>query len=88
VFMYVSASSSHDFVASRADGENGHATSEPEEAGKLDMITLNPEKNAGVYHSSRGGGVCFVSEAVGESHYLHMLIGDIHECHGQTADSF
>jgi len=67
-----------------------HATSEPEEVGKLDMVTLNPEKNAGVYHNSRGGGVRFVSEAVGESHYLglHTLIGDIHDCHGSTADSF
>ena len=86
VFMYVSASSSHDFVASSADGENGHVTSEPKETGKLDMVALNPEKNEGVYHSSGGGGVRFVSEAVGESRYLglHTLIGDMHDCHGQT----
>jgi len=33
VFMNVSASPSYDFTASSADGENGHATSEPEEMG-------------------------------------------------------
>jgi len=72
VFMYVSASPSYDFTASSADGEDGHATGEPEETGKLDMITLNPEKIEGVYHSSGGGGIHFLSEAFGESRYLSI----------------
>jgi len=73
-FMYVSASSA--YLASGAGGEKGNAVAE---AGKLDMITLNPEKIEGVYHSSGGGGVHFVSEAVGESHYLgiHTLSGEL-----------
>ena len=72
VFMNVSASPAYDFAASSADGENGHVTSEPEEMGKLDMVTLNPEKIEGVYHSSGGGGVHFISEAFGESRYLSI----------------
>ena len=72
VFMYMSASPAYDFTASSADGEDGHATSEPEEVGKLDMITLNPEKIEGVYHSSGGGGIHFLSEAFGESRYLSI----------------
>ena len=74
VFMYVSASPA--YLASTAVGENGRAAAE---VGKLDMITFNPEKIEGVYHSSGGGGVHFVSEAVGESHYLgiHTLSGEL-----------
>ena len=74
VFMYVSASPA--YLASTAVGENGRAAAE---VGKLDMITFNPEKIEGVYHSSGGGGVHFVSEAVGESRYLgiHTLSGEL-----------
>ena len=49
-----------------------YVSAESEKAGKLDMTTLNPEKIEGVYHSSKGGGIQFVSEAVGESHNLRI----------------
>ena len=70
VFMSVSASTAYDFTAGSADGENGRTAGEPEEAGKLDLITLSTEKIEGVYHSLGGGGIRFVSEAFGESRYL------------------
>jgi len=72
VFIHVSATPSYDFMASSADGENGQATTEPEEVGKLDLITFNTEKIEGVYHSSGGGGIRFISEAFGESRYLSI----------------